>query len=425
MKKLYLLPLFFVGTLSFGQVGVNNVTPQITLDVKSKTTDGSTSEGLMLPRLTGNVLKAAETSGVYTNAQHSALVYVTDAPDPDNRTGQVEGMDSPGFYYFDAGSNRWVKMISSGTSTANIGQLLCSSSTNLGVLEANDLAAGVTVTIPYNLGNGGVYSGINIPSSGVTNLTAVLPSGTLNNGSGTLTFDIIGTPSAAGTAVFDLSLGGQNCGFTIPVQPASSFPDIVPVFINGQNRQMMTHNLGADITLDPNIPNQAIMGNYYQWGKKNPVATAYTSAAAISGWSTAAAANKAWNSGTEAAPVKTINDPCPEGFRVPTKNEWQGFISASIVQPNIGTWATTASNGTTNFTSAKVFTNNGVIFTFPTAGSRTNSTGALYARGYNGRYWTSTENNANAASFDFAGTTVSTGGSNERSWGFTMRCISE
>lgn len=120
MRKLYLLPLLLTGAFSFGQVGINNVTPKITLDVTSKNTDGSTSEGFMLPRMTGNALKAAETAVVYTDNHNSALVFVTVPPDPDNRSGQVQGMDAPGFYYFDAGSNRWVKMISSGTSTAAV-----------------------------------------------------------------------------------------------------------------------------------------------------------------------------------------------------------------------------------------------------------------------------------------------------------------
>ncbi|UCA61738.1 hypothetical protein KB553_09440 [Chryseobacterium rhizoplanae] len=45
MKKLYLLPIIIFGTWSYGQVGVNNITPKATLDVTSKTTNGSTSEG--------------------------------------------------------------------------------------------------------------------------------------------------------------------------------------------------------------------------------------------------------------------------------------------------------------------------------------------------------------------------------------------
>ncbi|MEF9478724.1 hypothetical protein OWR28_14355 [Chryseobacterium sp. 1B4] len=335
-------------------------------------------------------------------------------------------MDSRGFYYFDAGSNRWVKMTTSGTSTAQIGQLLCSSSTNSGVLEATELAVGVTVTVPYNNGNGGTYSALHIPATGtITGIFADLPSGTLNNGAGTLTFNITGTPTAAGTAIFDLSVGGQDCGFSIPVQPASSFQETLPVVIDGVTRQMMTHNLGADQTQDPDVPNQAIIGNYYQWGKKNPVATAYTSAPAISGWSTAAAANKAWNSGTEAVPVKTTNDPCPQGFRVLTRNEWVSFNTNSTTSI-IGTpWATGQNDGATKYNAAKIFVNNGSTLTFPTAGARYDITGALEYRANIGNYWSSTENGTNAYYLKFYSNSVDPTNSFYRSSGFSVRCISE
>ncbi|MFS4432199.1 FISUMP domain-containing protein [Chryseobacterium sp. S90] len=419
-----LLPLFFLGALSYGQVGINNVAPKITLDITSKTADGSTSEGFMLPRITGNALKAAETAGVYTDNQHSALVFVTAAPDPDNRTGQVEGMDAPGFYYFDGGSNRWVKMISSGTSIAAVSQLSCSGASDIGILVSGDVAAGVTTSIPYSGGNGGIYSVFNVNSIGVTGLTAVLSSGTLNNGNGTLTFNITGTPSAAGTAIFDIDFAGQTCGFSRTVEPPSNFPDVSPIIINGQARQIMTHNLGGDITQDPNVPIQAIMGNYYQWGKKNAIATAYTNANTISGWSTSAAADKAWNSGTETAPVKTANDPCPAGFRVPTQNEWNGFNTAST-KSNIGTWATTSTNGATNFSAAKVFVNNGNQITFPTAGYRDYTNGSLGGRAFGGYYWSNTENAASSIRFNFTSSAVTASSGSSRVNGFSVRCISE
>ncbi|MEF9478728.1 hypothetical protein OWR28_14375 [Chryseobacterium sp. 1B4] len=60
-------------------------------------------------------------------------------------------------------------------------------------MEATSPASGVSVAIPYNGGNGGVYSGLSIPSVGILNLNAELASGTLNNGNGTLIFNITGT----------------------------------------------------------------------------------------------------------------------------------------------------------------------------------------------------------------------------------------
>ncbi|MEF9478729.1 hypothetical protein OWR28_14380 [Chryseobacterium sp. 1B4] len=102
MRKMYLLPMMFFGIVSYGQVGIISIIPKSTLDVVSKTSDGTASEGFIVPRITGNTLKAAEITGVYSDDQDATLVYVTSAPDPENRTGQVEGMDARRFYYFDA-----------------------------------------------------------------------------------------------------------------------------------------------------------------------------------------------------------------------------------------------------------------------------------------------------------------------------------
>ncbi|MDR6466296.1 MULTISPECIES: FISUMP domain-containing protein [Chryseobacterium] len=420
MKKHYLLALAFVGIVSYSQVGINNTAPKTTLEISSKTSDGSSSEGFLLPKVTGNQLKAAETAGVYANDQDATLVFVTAAPDEGNRTGQVEGMDSKGFYYFDAGSNRWVKMVSSGTITGSVTELLCSNATHAGVLETTSPAAGVSTNVPYTGGNGGIYSALSIPSIGVTGLTAVLPSGTLNNGNGTLVFTITGTPSAAGTATFNIDLFGFNCGFNLTVEPSTSFADVVDVTIDNQTRQMMTHNLGADPTLDPEQMVQGVHGNYYQWGKKAAVATAYTPATSISGWSTTAAANKAWNSGTEAIPVKTTNDPCPQGFRVPTRNEWISFYNNSTVS-NVGTFVALPGSAT-NFGVGKKFVNGTSTLVFPAAGSRNS---ASINRAYSSDYWSSTESSTNAFSFTFNSNTITPAYANSRTFGFSVRCISE
>uniref|UniRef100_A0AC34GKC2 Uncharacterized protein n=1 Tax=Panagrolaimus sp. ES5 TaxID=591445 RepID=A0AC34GKC2_9BILA len=39
----------------------------------------------------------------------------------------------------------------------------------------------------------------------------------------------------------------------------------------------MRHNLGANYALNPNVPQQSLFGNYYQFGKKAVAASATTS----------------------------------------------------------------------------------------------------------------------------------------------------
>ncbi len=75
-----------------------------------------------------------------------------------------------------------------------------------------------TASVPFAGGNGVAYTiGTAVNSTGVTGLTATLQSGTLANGTGTATFSISGTPSSAGTANFLITLGGQTCTLTLPV----------------------------------------------------------------------------------------------------------------------------------------------------------------------------------------------------------------
>jgi uncharacterized protein (TIGR02145 family) len=76
----------------------------------------------------------------------------------------------------------------------------------------------VVVRVPYTAGNGGVYTGQTVVSAGATGLTAVLESGNLAEGSGSLTYQIGGTAEAVGTAIFTLNIGGKTCALEVPVQ---------------------------------------------------------------------------------------------------------------------------------------------------------------------------------------------------------------
>lgn len=89
--------------LAFSQVGINTTSPLASLDVVAGKTDGSTAEGILPPRLTGDQLKAADSQ--YT-AQHEGIMVFVTAPvnAPSAKTGN---MTSPGLYYFDG--NVWIK----------------------------------------------------------------------------------------------------------------------------------------------------------------------------------------------------------------------------------------------------------------------------------------------------------------------------
>lgn len=91
-------------------------------------------------------------------------------------------------------------------------------------LTAGTNSTGYNVTIGYTNGNGASYAGLSgLTSTGITGLTASLAAGTLNGtvaspAAGFLTFVITGTPSAAGTANFNFTFGGQSCTLAVATQ---------------------------------------------------------------------------------------------------------------------------------------------------------------------------------------------------------------
>lgn len=101
---------------------------------------------------------------------------------------------------------------SQGTITA----LSCFNS-NFGTLTSGSPALGVTSVFSYTGGNGGAYSALNIPSTGVTGLNARLAAGSFASGSGSLTFNITGTPASCGTARFVITIDGKTCTLNRPV----------------------------------------------------------------------------------------------------------------------------------------------------------------------------------------------------------------
>ncbi|MHA7608029.1 FISUMP domain-containing protein [Elizabethkingia meningoseptica] len=152
----------------------------------------------------------------------------------------------------------------------------------------------------------------------------------------------------------------------------------------------MRHNLGADISADPDVPSLNTIGNYYQWGRSKVVATASTPAGPISGWdNTTIPANNAWNNGTENTPVKTGNDPCPVGWRVPSMNEIRILFNAS----NVTYSTTTTSSGTPAYSAEvyKSYRNPSIKITIPLGGSRQWTDGHLVMRGQQGLYSTNTK----------------------------------
>lgn len=91
--------------------------------------------------------------------------------------------------------------------------------------------------VPYTGGNGQGVDALNIPSTGVTGLTAKLIGDDLADGDGVLEFYVYGTPSASGTVNFALSFGGQACNISFDITEGTSsntaFGALCPSDFNG------------------------------------------------------------------------------------------------------------------------------------------------------------------------------------------------
>ena len=84
-------------------VGSNDL-PNATLDVVATKTDGTTAEGIIAPRLTGDQLKSAD--AMYDAAQNGTLVYATAAVG--TASAKTINVKKPGYYYYDAPNSVWV-----------------------------------------------------------------------------------------------------------------------------------------------------------------------------------------------------------------------------------------------------------------------------------------------------------------------------
>jgi len=294
---------------------------------------------------------------------------------------------------------------------ATVNTLGCNASVDNGNLRLNNAASNVSTTIPYTGGNGASYSSQSISSTGVTGLTATLNSGSLTNGSGTVTFNITGTPNNTGAASFSVNVGGKTCTFVRQVYNCGAF------ISGGVWKEFMCYNLGATTNNDPYTPSASIQGAKYQWGRINPILSQtqdQANSGSIAGWNTTPSTNNAWQDTT-----KTSNDPCPAGYRIPTNAQWGSLASNNTITA-VGTW----NNSSTNYNSG-ISVGNGLFL--PTTGYRDSSSGSLDFRGSIGFYWSTTYSSATNSAFYLtafnSGATTGTGVGNTMA--MAVRCIAE
>jgi uncharacterized protein (TIGR02145 family) len=167
------------------------------------------------------------------------------------------------------------------------------------------------------------------------------------------------------------------------------------------------HNLGGEDIYAGTTVGREHHGDWYRFGAKNP--SMYNTAAhdANNTWD-----DESYESGS--ADWSATNNPCPSGYRLPTRDEWANvlFNNTQLAQ---GTWTSGSFGAVRKF---------GDYLYLPAAGGRDYSSGALGNRGTYGYYWSSSANGAYGRYVNVDSSGALTHYAN-RDDGFSCRCVSE
>ena len=115
--------------------------------------------------------------------------------------------------------------------------------------------------------------------------------------------------------------------------------------------------------------------------------------------------------------VKTIYDPCPPGFCIPTSDLWYKMSGNNGTGWYIGKWDSTNKGRLWNSNTPNVF--------FPASGIRTYSDGSLNNDGTYGYYWSASPNSSNAGHALYLKKDNWNWFKNYRSYGFPVRAVLE
>ncbi|MDN3693656.1 hypothetical protein QWZ06_15835 [Chryseobacterium tructae] len=239
MKRIITLPFAFLASLSlWSQVGIGTASPDLSAILELQ----SANKGILIPRvaLTGS----GDTSTIPTPAT-GLMVY---------NTGE-NTLNYKGFVYWNG--KEWISLNNTSTINPSITGLNCSSASAFPLTFTSGSPYNGSINVPYSGGNGGSYlSGTSFIQNG---LIFTENAGTLNNGNGTVSYTISGTPnfSSPSTISVPLNFLGKSCSITIG-NNSSSFQigeikssritvPAAPFIANGGSRRMMNNKGVTDI----------------------------------------------------------------------------------------------------------------------------------------------------------------------------------
>lgn len=212
------------------------------------------------------------------------------------------------------------------------------------------------------------------------------------------------TAITPGTATITAKAGDKTATCLVTVS-SSEFSE-AGILINGV--KWTTRNVDAPGTF---ATNPESIGMLYQWNNKigwsatDPIA----SSPSDQSW------DNDWQSAISGSIWEKANDPCPAGWRIPTRTEIESLVSGGSTR--------TTKNGVNGIL---LGSGSNTVF-MPVVGQRSSYNGRLFSSDWSGNYWSSTPNyNIGGSVFSLAfdeknGARVV--GANNQKYGYSVRCV--
>ncbi|NML69148.1 hypothetical protein HHL23_05000 [Chryseobacterium sp. RP-3-3] len=244
-NKFYTIFALAIGSLAFGQVGINTQNPQGIFNIDGAKNNATTGTPTAAQLKDDVIVTASGPTGIGASPDASAILelnvsqlasgsqkgflgpkvaltaYNDVATIPSPATGLLvynlgtAALTYIGYVYWDG--IEWRQVDGKSLQNGTISSLACTSATLFPLTYTASTPYSGTMSVPYTGGNGGIYAAQTIV--GTNGLTATLPQGNFAQGSGTLYYTISGTPTASSptTTTFPLSIGtpAQSCSATV------------------------------------------------------------------------------------------------------------------------------------------------------------------------------------------------------------------
>lgn len=195
--------------------------------------------------------------------------------------------------------------------------------------------------------------------------------------------------------------------------PPPEAPLPIPTVTSAGGRIWMDRNLGA-IQVATSSTDEASYGGLYQWGRgkdghqlRTATTTTTQSITDVPVHSLFISGSGDWRNPSNDnlwQGLNGINNPCPSGFRLPTKDEWIIEMASWGAQSDTGAYASPLK--------------------LPTAGFRNNTNGQVFTNTGFSDYWSSSVVGGNAGRMFFYSGGAGTDGIS-RTFGFSCRCIKD